>query len=164
MTRARRRMGSILTRLATPTDALEAVNVLRESITQLCEKDHQHDAPTLERWLRNKTTAHFHTWCADLDSRLVVAELDSRIVGVAALHRGGEICLCYVSPDFARSGVGRALLLALEAHARDWNIASVRLNSTLTARHFYERCGFAAAGDPRPSFGLVRGYPYAKAL
>ena len=54
--------------------------------------------------------------------------------------------------------------IALEAHARDWNVATLRLNSTLTARHFYERCGFATAGDPTPSFGLVRGYPYTKAL
>jgi hypothetical protein len=37
-------------------------------------------------------------------------------------------------------------LLALEAHARDWSIATLTLNSTLTARHFYERCGFAIAG------------------
>ena len=157
-------MGAISTRLATPTDAFEAVHVLRRSITQLCEMDHQHDGATLERWLRNKTPEHFNGWCGDLDSRLVVAELDSAIVGVAALHRSGEIRLCYVCPDVARSDVGRALLLALEAHARDWNIASLRLNSTLTARHFYERCGFATAGDPAPGFGLVRSYPYAKTL
>jgi GNAT superfamily N-acetyltransferase len=157
-------MGAISTRLATQTDAFRAVNVLRESITRLCEMDHHHDGPTLERWLRNKTPEHFNGWCADLDSRLVVAELDSAIVGVAALHRSGEIRLCYVAPDFARSGVGRALLLSLEAHARDWSIATLTLSSTLTARNFYERCGFATAGDPTPGFVLLRSYPYAKAL
>ena len=157
-------MSAISTRLATPADASSAVHVLRASITGLCEVDHQHDGPTLERWLRNKTPEHFTAWCADLDSRLVVGELDSALVGVAALHRSGEIRLCYVSPDFARSGVGRALLLALEAYARDWSIANLRLSSTLTARHFYDRCGFVSAGDPTPAFGILVGYPYTKAL
>ena len=157
-------MGAISTRLATPADALGAVDVLRKSITQLCEGDHQSDAPTLERWLRNKTPEQFCAWCADPDSRLVVAELDSALAGVAALYRSGEVRLCYVSPDFARAGVGRALLLALEAYARDWNVATLKLNSTLTARHFYERCGFGAAGEATSAFGVLRGYPYTKAL
>jgi GNAT superfamily N-acetyltransferase len=157
-------MGAISTRLATPADAFDAVNVLRKSITLLCEMDHRNDGATLERWLRNKTPEHFNVWCADLDNRLVVGAIDSALVGVAALHRGGEIRLCYVSPESARVGVGRALLLALEAHARDWSIATLTLNSTLTARHFYERCGFSIAGDPTPGFGILRSFPYAKTL
>ena len=157
-------MPAISIRLADPADALQAVSVVRRSITELCEEDHQRDAVILERWLRNKTPEHFGTWCADADNRLVVAELERAIVGVAALHRSGEIRLFYVSPDCVRSGAGRALLLALEALARQWNIATLRLDSTFGARGFYERCGFAATGHSTQCFGLIRGYPYAKAL
>jgi putative acetyltransferase len=157
-------MSAIGIRLATPADAHQALNAICRSITELCEADHQCDAPTLERWLRNKTPEHFDNWCADPDSRLIVGELNAVIAGVAALHRSGEIRLFYVRPDCVRSGVGRALLLALEAHARVWKIAVLKLNSSLTARHFYERCGFLPAGDSTSHFGVLRGYPYTKTL
>jgi len=157
-------MGVVSTRLATPADAEEAVAVVRESIMLLCEADHQGDAPTLERWLRNKTPEHFKTWCADPDTRLVVGELAATIAGVAALHRSGEIRLCYVRPEFVRSGVGRALMGALEASAREWNIANLKLSSSLAARNFYERCGYVSTGASTPLFGMLRCYPYAKSL
>jgi N-acetylglutamate synthase-like GNAT family acetyltransferase len=156
-------MSAVSTRLATLADAPAAVSVLRESITLLCKADHQGDAGTLEQWLRNKTPEHFRSWCADADTRLVVSELAGAIAGVAALHRSGEIRLCYVSPNCARSGVGLALIGALEDHARAWNIKCLSLHSSLTARHFYERCGYVSAGDSTLFFGL-RCYPYAKVL
>lgn len=157
-------MSAVSTRLATLADAPAAVSVLRESITLLCEADHRGDAGTLERWLRNKTPEHFRSWCADADTRLVVGELSGAIAGVAALHRSGEIRLCYVRPNCVRAGVGLALMGALEDHARVWNIRSLKLNSSLTARYFYERCGYVSAGDSTPFFGSLRSYPYAKIL
>gem|GEM_PF-4699726 len=63
-----------------------------------------------------------------------------------------------------RSGVGQALLRAVEAQARDCQIPSLKLESSLTARHFYERPGFVATGDSNAHFGVLRGYPYAKAI
>jgi len=157
-------MSIVTTRLATPADAHEATVVLRASITELCALDHQHDAPTLERWLRNKTPEIFRGWCADSESRMVVAERGGAIAGVATLHRSGEILLCYVGPVFVRTGVGHALLLALEDHARDWGITTLRLRSSQTARQFYEHHGFESAGDPTSSFGVLLGYPYTKVL
>lgn len=157
-------MSALTTRLATVADAHEAVAVVRRSITELCAADHQQDEPTRERWLSNKTPENFSIWCTNPDNRLVVAELGSAIVGVALLQRSGKIHLFYVRPDHVRGGVGQALLLALEAHARDWNIAALTLDSTLAARHFYERCGFVPAGDPAAHFGVLRCYPYTKAL
>jgi N-acetylglutamate synthase-like GNAT family acetyltransferase len=157
-------MNAIPTRFATAADALEALAVIRQSITELCVADHQHDQPTLERWLRNKTPEHFENWCRDPDSHIIVAELESGIVGVAALHRSGDIRLFYVRPGCIRSGVGRALLLALEAHARASHIPTLKLESSLTARPFYERFGFSAVGDSLHRFGVLRGYPYTKTL
>ena len=157
-------MSAITTRVATAADAHRALEVVRQSITQLCGADHQHDGPTLERWLRNKTPEHFNGWCADPDNRLLVAELDSAIAGVAELRRSGEICLFYVRPDCVRVGVGRALLLALEAHARAWQITALKLDSTLSARPFYERYGFASEGQSSLHYGVLRGYPYSKRL
>jgi len=157
-------MSALTTRLATAADAHEAVAVVRRSISELCAADHQHDAPTLERWLRNKTPEHFSAWCENLDNRLVIAERDSALAGVALLHRSGEIRLFYVAPEGIRAGVGRALLRALEGHARSWGIVTLRLDSSLTARHFYERCGFVTAGDKAVRFGVLCVYPYLKTL
>jgi GNAT superfamily N-acetyltransferase len=157
-------MSAMMTRLATAADALEALDVVRQSIIVLCVADHQHDAPTLERWLRNKTPEHFNRWCADPDCRLIVAEREAAIVGVGTLLRSGEICLCYVRPDCVRTGVGYALLHALEAHARDFGITTLKLDSSATARGFYERCGFVRAGDATAHYGVLRGYPYTKRL
>jgi N-acetylglutamate synthase-like GNAT family acetyltransferase len=157
-------MNALTTRLATAADTQQALDVIRESIAQLCAADHQHDALTLERWLRNKTPEYFDTWRSDADSRIVVAEVQSTLVGVSALHRSGEVRLFYVRPSCVRSGVGQALLLAVEAHARGWNIATLKLTSSLTARGFYERFGFTSAGDSTHLFGVLRGYPYTKTL
>jgi len=157
-------MRAITTRLATVADAQQALDVVRRSISDLCNADHRQDGPTLERWLRNKTPEHFKNWCSDPDSRLVVAELDSAIVGVSTLHHSGKIHLCYVRPDCVRLGVGRALLHALEAHARAWGITTLTLESTLTARSFYECYGFTPAGGAVLHFGVLRGYPYTKTL
>ncbi|HYP75943.1 MAG TPA: GNAT family N-acetyltransferase [Polyangiaceae bacterium] len=157
-------MTAITTRSATAADTAEALAVVRESITQSCVADHQHDPPTLERWLRNKTPEHFARWCSDPDTQIVVAELDGAIAGVAALHRSGQIHLFYVRPAHVRLGVGRALLLAIEAQALALHIPTLTLESTLCARRFYRQNGFEAAGDPTPQFGVLRGYPHRKVL
>jgi GNAT superfamily N-acetyltransferase len=157
-------MRSVLTRAAAPNDADEAVAVLRASITNLCELDHQHDAATLEQWLGNKTPEHFGRWLADPSRYLVVALVEGALSGVAALHRSGEIRLCYVKPGLTQLGVGRALLAALEVRARDWGLQELRLNSSRTALAFYERSGYVACGDATPGFGVTQGYPHKKRL
>jgi N-acetylglutamate synthase-like GNAT family acetyltransferase len=54
-----------------------------------------------------------------------------------------EITALYVSPAEAGSGVGRAILLEVEALARETGIQELRLKSTLNAVGFYEKMGYA---------------------
>jgi len=145
-------------------DAPPAVVVLRRSITELCGADHLEDAATLERWLSNKTAAHFRRWLADPESALYIAELEATIAGVGLVHQSGEIRLCYVSPDFQRAGAGRALLAALEEQARDWGLESVRLDSSRAALTFYARHGYVPSGAPTPGFGVTICHPHSKQL
>lgn len=58
------------------------------------------------------------------------------------LNRAGEILLLYVSPDHINRGVGRAVLAAMEARAREWELDELRLDSSVTAKSFYERHGY----------------------
>ena len=151
-------------RRAVLADAEGAIAVVRESITKLCVADHENDPVTLEPWLRNKTAESFARWIERADNYLVVAELDSAIGGVAALHRSGEIRLCYVAPSSQRVGVGTALLVALETQARARGLRQLVLNSTTDARSFYERNGYSPSGPPIPGFGKSLCFPYEKAI
>jgi len=155
----------ISVRAATHSDAAAGVDVLKASIRELCRLDHQDDPATLERWLRNKTVERFCGWVDQPESFVAVAEVDGEVCGVGAVSATGDLNLCYVRPGNERTGVGRALLLALEAKARAWGLGELRLVSTATARAFYERHGYVATGEERvPAFGLLRDYGYVKVL
>jgi GNAT superfamily N-acetyltransferase len=159
-----RQMSSTLIRPARVQDARQAIEVLRASIARLCTLDHQDDPETLEQWLHNKTTEHFERWLSAPGALVLVAEVDAVIRGVGMVHDGGEVRLCYVCPGFERIGLGRAILEAAERWAEACGLRMLRLQSSATARGFYERLGYVSAGNPTQGFGITRGYPYTKNL
>jgi len=154
----------IAVRRAEPRDAQAAAKVLRRSITELCVLDHQGDADTLEKWLANKTPQNFLSWLASDDNFCVIAEGDSQVLGVGLLHRSGEVRLCYLAPGAQRQGIGKAIYLALEEQAKAWELKNLRLESTVTARQFYEAMGFQSAGMATAGFGISHCHPYEKPL
>jgi len=48
----------------------------------------------------------------------------------------------FVHPEFARKGIGRAILLACEDEARAYGFQSVELMATLPGIPFYKTCGY----------------------
>jgi len=84
----------------------------------------------------------------------LVARLEGRPVGCGGLRlKGdpgvGEIKRVWVAPEARGLGLGRRLIEALEAQARGFGLAVLRLdtNRTLTeARAMYGRCGYAEIG------------------
>ena len=149
-------------RAAVPRDAETAVEVVRRSIIELCATDHCHDAETLAQWLENKTVDQFLAWFASERHYCVVAEDVSGICGVGLIENDGEIQLCYVLPGRQNRGHGRGILESLEAQARRWELARIRLKSTSLARTFYERHGYRSTGGPARGFGITRPLAYAK--
>lgn len=123
------------------------MSTLRRSITELCLADHNGDADRLERWLSNKTVAHWATWIARDDAVLLVAERDAEVVGVGAATFSGEVLLNYVHPEARFAGVSKALLAALEAEVWRHGARRCRLQSTITARTFYAACGYRPDPD-----------------
>lgn len=108
-----------------------------------------------------------------LDSQLIedgcyfVADLDDRIVGGGGWSRratlyGGDhspgrdarlldpgadaarIRAMYTDPEFARRGIGRAILAACEAAARGAGFKRVELMATLSGQPLYRSAGFTA--------------------
>ncbi|NOK62050.1 MAG: GNAT family N-acetyltransferase [Chloroflexi bacterium AL-W] len=155
-------MSTLQIRQARPEDAEQAIAVLRASITQLCEADHQNDAFTLSRWLRNKQTATFVTWLNNPSNYIIVATDGETICGVGLITSTGDLDLCYVAPGQQGLGVGYALLTALEAQAWQWGLPHIKLISTAKARTFYEKHGYRQDGSAVRGHGLLIDYYYIK--
>jgi putative acetyltransferase len=78
---------------------------------------------------------------------LIVAELDGLVVGFGEIIASRcELRAVYVSPSAGRSGVGRALLTALESRARELGAARLWLDSSITAEPFYLAHGYKSDG------------------
>ena len=127
-----------MTRPATAQDAIEAIEVVRQSIAVLCIPDHLNDKATLDRWLGNKKPDSFETWISNPENFFAVEEVSGRVKGVGLLHISGELRLFYVAPGHERKGLGRNIHALLLARAREWGLPKVHLESTSVARPFYE--------------------------
>ena len=141
-------------RKAAPTDAAAACALLRRSIEEVCEPDHRGRPEVLDAWLGNKTPATVAAWFGSPSNHAIVAERDGQLLGLALLTQAGKLALCYVEPGALRSGVGRALLAAVEDQARAWDIRKLHLHSPESCASFYERHGYANAGIEKSCFGL----------
>lgn len=150
-------------RSATADDAGPACAVLHASITHCCVDDHHGDPVALAAWLRNKTPAQLRVWILSPDHHAITALADGRQVGFALSSKAGEVLLCYLLPQARFTGAGKAMLTALEEHARVDRVHALRLDSTATARSFYRRNGFVEKGLPTVAFGM-QSHPMEKTL
>jgi GNAT superfamily N-acetyltransferase len=154
---------NIRVRPATEGDATAACNVIRSSIQECCGEDHRGDASVLEGWLRNKTPEFVRRLILAPNVFSAVASYGEDTVGFASATRTGEVTLCYVAPSVRFTGVGKALLAAIEDRAARAGVEALRLESTRTAQAFYLRSGFVPDGPPVSAFG-IEGQPMRKQL
>lgn len=150
-------------RTAVAADAPDIVRVLRASIAQLCTADHGDREAPLGQWLANKTVPNVETWIANPANIMLVAEADGAIASVGCLRTDGHILLNYVAPERRFRGVSKAMLVALERHARALNLGAVSLESTKTALPFYKAAGYEEVGAPVTKHDLPT-WPMVKRL
>ena len=72
----------------------------------------------------------------------IVAEVGSCIVAFGTLDDNGEVGAVYVRPEYARQGIGSAVLDKLLSEARRRGLAQVRAIASLTGEAFYAKAGF----------------------
>jgi putative acetyltransferase len=83
-------------------------------------------------------------------SRLcLVAEENGEVVGTGGLQEG-ELVTFFVTPARQRSGVGSALLSAVEEIARKQGLSRLRVGASLAGVAFYERHGYVRTGEALP--------------
>ncbi|OKO80233.1 acetyltransferase [Bradyrhizobium sp. NAS80.1] len=75
-----------------------------------------------------------------------VATVGSRLVGTASLD-GSVVRTVFVAPDVQAHGIGKLLMAEIERTARERNIPSLTVPSSVTAEAFYARLGFKAVRD-----------------
>ena len=72
---------------------------------------------------------------------------DGRLIGTGRMLDSGKIGRMAVSQSMRGQGIGRDLLDALVAEAKQLKFEEVSLGAQLAAVSFYERAGFMAYGD-----------------
>lgn len=127
-------------------DAEEAIGVIREAILKLCGDDHHDDEAEIFSWLKNKTISSWNSWASRADVALLVAEQAEGIVGVGMIDSRGEVMLNYIHPAARFMGVSKAIMAALEEYARSRGIDVCKLDSTATAKQFYQALGYCPEG------------------
>jgi amino-acid N-acetyltransferase len=107
------------------------------------------DLPTIELFLKQfvssgKLLPRTFQELESLVDTLFIAELDSKLVGTAALeiynHKLAEIRSLAVAPDMQGSGVGKQLVEACVTLAKARNIYEIMAISSSEA--FFKACGF----------------------
>lgn len=137
------------------SDAPSACKALRRSIEECCAQDHRHNEAVLSAWLGNKTPETVAAWFLSPANFSVVAVHEGEVSGVAILTRGGKIALCYVTPEARFTGVGKALLQAMEERAKEWGLTTLQVVSTTTAADFYRRNGYVQGASTTTPFGVI---------
>ena len=155
---------SIQLRRAIESDAEAACEVVRRSIIELCDADHHDDSATLAAWLRNKTSNFFKRVISAESNSCVVAVLADKLCAFGHISHSGVIGLLYVAPDARFMGASTMMLEWLEGEARRLGVRVVTLESSLTARRFYEARGYAQVGEPKNGFGITKSWPMKKSI
>ncbi len=137
--------------------------IIRRSIIEVCESDHENDPKKLDTLLQHHDLMQIQSWLTADDTIGLLAMIDEQPVGAGFIRLTGEIILCCVLREALNRGIGTILLEALMEIAANHGIDRVFLTSTGTAKTFYEYHGFTACGAPCAFHGTT-GYPFNKSL
>ena len=150
-------MSAVALRPYVPADARRCAEIFRSSIEELAAEDY--DADQREAWASRADDED--AFGARLAGALtLVAVIDGAVAGFASLKGGDEIDMLFVDPEFARQGVGGALIDALTKLARARGAKRLTAEASEIARPLFERQGFrrrsaiscasATNGSPTP--------------
>lgn len=116
----------------------------RASINELARNEYPLDA--LEAW--SSWGKNMHTIAVTLSrGQTIIAQHSGRIAGFAQRHPRSHVNMLYTHPDFARCGIGRALLEELLISARREQVKHLTVDASRVSRALFENAGFVG-GEP----------------
>jgi putative acetyltransferase len=134
-------MSAVALRPYVPADAKRCAEIFRLSIEELAAEDY--DADQREAWASRADDEE--AFGARLANALtLLAVIDGATAGFASLKGGEEIDMLFVDPEFARQGVGRALVDALTRLAGARGAKRLTAEASDVAKPLFERQGFTA--------------------
>jgi putative acetyltransferase len=134
-------MSAVSLRPFVPADIKRCLEIFRSSIEELTADDY--DANQREAWASRADDED--AFAAGLVSALtLVAVVDGAVAGFASLKGADEIDMLFVAPEFARRGVGLALIDALTRLARSRGAKRLTVEASDVARPLFERQDFVA--------------------
>jgi GNAT superfamily N-acetyltransferase len=120
-------------------DAPAIVRLFYETIRSVNLKDYSEEQ--VRAWAPGVPDAEI--WHSRVINRCtLVAEQDGEVVAFAELEFTGHLDMFYCRKDAVGRGVGLRLYQAIETKALDLGLQRIFAEVSITARHFFERCGF----------------------
>ena len=125
-------------------DRIHAVHT--SAILELCSTSYSEES--VKQWASRQAPSQYLPFIEAGEITLAVTAQEE-VVGFGHLIKGStddskcEIKGLFVSPRWARKGVGRSLLMHLEQQARESGHTTVHVKSSLNAKGFYEKMGYS---------------------
>ena len=134
-------MSAVALRPYLAADVKRCAEIFRSSIEELAAEDY--DEEQRQAWAsRADDEAAFGARLGEALTLLAV--IDGTIAGFASLKGPEEIDILFVDPEFARQGVGRALVEALTKLAQARGATRLTVEASDVARPLFDRQGFSA--------------------
>ncbi|MFN3852399.1 MAG: GNAT family N-acetyltransferase [Spirosomataceae bacterium] len=129
----------MLFRKGNTQDLEELQQLFVETVSEICRKDYTDEQ--IKVWvsgIENK-----ERWLNILANQYVlIAQIDSKIVGFCTLENHTYIDLFYVHKDFQGQGIAKSLYLKIEKQAISSNQKKLSADVSITAKPFFEKVGF----------------------
>ncbi|WP_135505839.1 GNAT family N-acetyltransferase, partial [Planococcus koreensis] len=100
------------------------------------------------------------------ENKTFVAWKDGKLAGFADLAADGKLDRLYVHQDYQGRGIAGRLLREIEQEARRQKVVELKVEASITAKPFFEHCGFTVIEPQTIERRGVRlkNYRMAKAL
>jgi putative acetyltransferase len=154
------RTANVVSRSMRADEARRFLEIHRAAVRGLAVKDYP--LSVIDQWAPLPITdAMVEQFLTNPDDEIrLIAELDGVTVGIGALVTAAyELRACYVVPDFARLGVGAAIVSEIERIACQHRLDYLQLESSVTAELFYAELGYQVV--ERGEHVLASGTPMA---